>query len=58
MRLVTLYHDVCEATEFEDRWSDVHGWRERAPSPIEMGGVATRDAGVVALTAFARSLAA
>ena len=29
-----------EATEFEDRWSDVHDWYERATLPIEMGGMA------------------
>ena len=42
MRLVASYHGVYEATEFEDRWSDVHGWYERATLPIEMGGMGRR----------------
>ena len=58
MRLVASCHGVYEATEFEDRWSDVHGWYERATLPIEMGGMAIRNMGTVALTAFACSWAA
>ena len=58
MRLVASYHGVYEATELEDRWSDVHDWYERATLPIEMGGMAIRNMGVVALTAFACSFAA
>ena len=53
MRLAASRHGIYEATEFEDRWSDAHGWRERATLPIEAGGVATRDMGTAALTAFA-----
>merc|ERR1711907_490244 len=40
MRLVASYHGVYEAIEFDDRWSDVHDWYERATLPIEMGGMA------------------
>ena len=58
MRLVASYHGIYEATEFEDRWADVHGWYERATLPIEMGGMAIRNMGTVALTAFACSWAA
>ena len=45
MRLVASYHGVCEITEFENRWSDVHEWYERATLPIEMGGMAIRNMG-------------
>ena len=58
MRLVASYHGVYEVTEFEDRWAEVHGWYERATLPIEMGGMAIRNMGTVALTAFACSWAA
>ena len=58
MRLVASYHGVYEAIEFDDKWSDVHDWYERATLPIEMGGMAIRNMGVVALTAFACSVAA
>ena len=50
MRLVASYHGVYEAIEFDDKWSDVHDWYERATLPIEMGGMAIRNMGVVALT--------
>ena len=64
MRLAASYHGVYEATELEDRWSDVHDWYERATLPIEieMGGMAyghniyIRNMGTVALTAYACSL--
>ena len=36
----------------------VYEWYERATLPIEKGGMAIRNMGVVALTAFACSLAA
>ena len=58
MRLVASYHGVYDAIEFDDKWSDVHDWYERATLPIEMGGMAIRNMGVVALTAFACSFAA
>jgi len=46
MRLVASYHGVYEVTEFEDRWSDVHDWYERATLPIELGGMAIRNMGL------------
>ena len=57
MRLVASYHGVYEATEIEDKWSDVVEWYERATLPVELGGMAIRNMAMVALTAFACSLA-
>ena len=57
MRLVASYHGVYEATEIEDKWSDVVEWCERATLPVELGGMAIRNMAMVALTAFACSLA-
>ena len=57
MRLVASYHGVYEATEIEDKWSDVIEWYERATLPVELGGMAIRNMAMVALTAFACSLA-
>ena len=57
MRLVASYHGVCEKAEMESRWSTVYEWYEKATLPIEKGGMAIRNMGVVALTAFACSLA-
>ena len=60
MRLVASYHGVCDKAEVESRWPIIHEWCERATLPIENGGMAIRNMGmgVVALTAFACSLAA
>ena len=38
--MVASCHGVYDASELENRWSDVHNWRERATLPIEMGGMA------------------
>jgi hypothetical protein len=58
MRLVASYHGVSEKIEVENNWPVVYEWYERATLPIEKGGMAIRNMGVVALTAFACSLAA
>ena len=58
MRLVASYHGVCDKAEVEGRWPIIHEWHERATLPIENGGMAMRNMGVVALIAFACSLAA
>ena len=42
----------------QSNWADVYEWYERATLPIEKGGMAIRNMGVVALTAFACSLTA
>ena len=41
----------------DSRWPAVHEWYERATLPIEKGGMAIRNMGMVASTAFACSLA-
>ena len=58
MRLIASYHGVSEKTEVENDWPTVYEWYEKAVLPIEKGGMAIRNMGVVALTAFACSLAA
>ena len=58
MRLVASYHGVYDKAEIERRWPIVYEWYERATLPIENGGMAIRNMGVVALTAYACSLVA
>ena len=58
MRLVASYHGVSDKSEVQSNWADVYEWHERATLPIEKGGMAIRNMGVVALTAFACSLTA
>ena len=58
MRLVASYHGVLDKSEVQSNWADVYEWYERATLPIEKGGMAIRNMGVVALTAFACSLTA
>ena len=58
MRLVASYHGVSEKAEIENNWPIVYEWYEKAVLPIEKGGLAIRNMGVVALTAFACSLVA
>jgi len=57
MRLVGSCHGVCEKAEVDSRWPELHEWHGRATLPIEKGGLAMRNIGTVALTAFACSLA-
>ena len=58
MRLAASYHGVSEKVEIENNWPTVYEWYEKAALSIEKGGMAIRNMGVVALTAFACSLAA
>ena len=58
MRLVASYHGVCDKAEIDRRWPIVCEWYERATLPIENGGMAIRNMGIVALTAYACSLVA
>ena len=52
---------MCDKAEVESTWpiiAIIHEWYERATLPIENGGMAIiRNMGVIALTAFACSLA-
>ena len=56
--VVASYHGVSEKVEIENNWPTVYEWYEKAASPIEKGGMAIRNMGVVALTPIACSLAA
>ena len=57
MRLVASYHGVCDDVEMIARGPEISEWYERATLPIEKGGMAIRNMEVVALSAFACSLA-
>ena len=58
MRLVASHHGISEKSEIENNWPIAYEWYEKAILPIEKGGLAIRNMGVVALNAFACSLAA
>ncbi len=48
MRLVASYHGISEKAEVENNWPTVYEWYEKAALPIEKGGMAIRNMGVVA----------
>jgi len=58
MMLVASYHGVYDENELNHKWPSIHEWYERVALPIEKGGMALRNVGAIALTAFACSIAA
>ena len=58
MKLVTSYHGIYDADDFNRNRAQIAELYERAALPIEKGGMALRNVALIALTSFTCSLAA